>query len=223
MLLAEDLLLLLTDDATGKLVIPSAQADVALGGANLVELTLMARVGIDDRKRIVVPDLSPTGDQILDAALALVSDRQGKKPKSVVGPLGKHLRAALYDRLVGEGILRAEAGKMLGVIPVHRWPAERAEHEASVRLQVTQVLVQRTTPEPRTAALISLLHAVKSEHRVVSPQEHGLSKRELAARAKQVAEGDWASAAVRQAIDDMMTAALAASTAATSGAVAGST
>lgn len=223
MLLAEDLLLLLTDDATGKLVIPGEQADVALGGANLVELTLMARVGIDDNKRLVVPDPSPTGDEILDAALAIVDDKQGKKPKSVVGPLGKHLRAALYERLVGEGILRAEASKILGVIPVHRWPAARAEHEASVRLQVTQVLVQGTTPDPRTAALISLLHAVKSEHRIVDPGEHGLSKRELAARGKQVAEGDWASAAVRQAIDDMMAAVIAASTAATSAGVAGST
>jgi hypothetical protein len=222
MLLAEDLLLLLTDDATGKLVVPSAQADVALGGANLVELTLMGRVGVDDRKRIVVPDPSPTGNQVLDAALEIVSDRQGKKPKSVVGPLGKHLRAALYDRLVAEGILRAEESKVLGVIPVHRWPAEQAEHEASVRTQVTQVLVQGTTPEPRTAALIALLHALKSEHRIVSPKEHGLSKRELAARAKQVADGDWAAAAVRQAIDDMMAAVIAASTAATSGAVAGS-
>jgi Golgi phosphoprotein 3 (GPP34) len=43
LLLAEDLLLLLTDDRTGKLVIASNQVDIALGGAMLVELALVER------------------------------------------------------------------------------------------------------------------------------------------------------------------------------------
>lgn len=54
MLLAEDLLLLLTDDGTGKLAASSTEVDVALGGALLVELTLMQRVdvaGSDERVR----------------------------------------------------------------------------------------------------------------------------------------------------------------------------
>jgi hypothetical protein len=41
-LLAEDLLLLLTGDASGRLTVPSAQVDAGLGGAAMVELTLMA-------------------------------------------------------------------------------------------------------------------------------------------------------------------------------------
>ena len=46
MLLAEDLLLLVTDDTSGKLSAPAAQVDVGLGGANLVELTLLHKVDI---------------------------------------------------------------------------------------------------------------------------------------------------------------------------------
>ncbi len=222
MLLAADLLLLLTDDDSGKLVVPGAQADIALGGANLVELALLERVGVDDRKRLLVLDPSGTGDAVLDAALGIVGAHEGKRPKSAVAALGKNLRAALYERLVDQGILRAEASKVLGIIPVHRWPAEHAAHETDLRTQVTQALVQRTTPEARTAALISLLHALKSEHRVVDPHEHALSRRELRDRARQVAEGDWASAAVRQAVDDMMAAVIAATTAATAAGAAGS-
>ena len=37
MLLAEDLLLLLTDDASGKLLLPAEQVDIALRGANLLD------------------------------------------------------------------------------------------------------------------------------------------------------------------------------------------
>jgi hypothetical protein len=43
LLLAEDLLLLLTDDR-GRLSAPSAEVDVLLVGANLVELALMGKV-----------------------------------------------------------------------------------------------------------------------------------------------------------------------------------
>ena len=99
---------------------------------------------------------------------------------------------------------------------MHRSPAARADHEEQVRLQLTQVLVQRTTPDPRTAVLISLLHALKSEHRIVDPKEHGLTRNELQARAKEVSNGDWASEAVRQAIEAMMAGVMASITAASS-------
>ena len=79
MLLAEDLLLLLTDD-------DSNEVDVALGGALLVELALTHRVdvaGPDERVREgrpVVKDPSSTGDGLLDEALAIVGQKEGKKP-----------------------------------------------------------------------------------------------------------------------------------------------
>ena len=94
---------------------------------------------------------------------------------------------------------------MLGIFPLHRWPAARAEHEEHIRAQLTQVLVQGTTPDSRTAALVSLLHSLKSEHRIVDPKEHGLTRKELQTRAE-VSTGDWASEAVREAIEAVMAA-----------------
>ena len=49
MLLAEDLLLLVTDDTGGRLSAPAAQVDAGLGGANLVELTLLNKVDLSGR------------------------------------------------------------------------------------------------------------------------------------------------------------------------------
>ncbi len=228
MLVAEDLLLLLTDDATGKLAISGSQADIALGGANLVELTLMDRVDLTTeadhgrKGRLVVHDTSPIGDEVLDAALRIVTDHQGKKPSAVITPLSKNLRDPLYRRLVERGILRSEHGKILGIFPTRSWPTQDANHEVEVRRFVTQVLVQGTTPDVRTAALVSLLHALKSVHKVVDPREHGIARRDLDARAKQIAEGSWGSAAVRRAIDEMMAAVMVATTVATTAAVTGS-
>ena len=128
MLIAEDLLLLLTNDETGKLVARANEVDVALGGALLVELTLMQRVDVAGaseqvrKGRLVVRDASATSDPLLDEALA-TGRKQGKKPQNVVTALGKHVRVRVYDRLAGRGLLRAKSGKVLGIFPRHNWPA----------------------------------------------------------------------------------------------------
>jgi hypothetical protein len=91
MILAEKLLLCLTDDDTGTLVVPTGHADVGLGGAILVELVLRGRVGVagpqEDVKegRLLVRDPSPTGDALLDAALTTV----GRKQRRDAATLGR--------------------------------------------------------------------------------------------------------------------------------------
>jgi hypothetical protein len=229
MLLAEDLLLLITDDASGRLAAAGSQVDAGLGGANLVELTLLGKVDITGEQdqgkpgRIIVRDPAPPEDDVLDAALETLAARQGSKPSAVIGPLGKNLRPVLYERLAAAGVLRAGRGRALGIFPTRTWPTQDPGHEAEVRQLVTQALVQPGEPDERTAALIALLHALRCEHKVVDPKPYQLSRRELRARAAEVAQGNWASEAVRKAIDEMMAAvaaavaASAAATAATSG------
>jgi len=65
---------------------------------------------------------------------------------------------------------------------------------------------QGTTLDSQTATLVSLLHALKSEHRIVDPKEHGLTRKELATRAEEISPGDWASEAVREAIEALTAA-----------------
>ena len=68
----------LTDDDSGRLVASADGVDVALGGAMLIELTLLGRVdvagpGESVRKgRLLVKDVGPTPDPLLDEALALL-------------------------------------------------------------------------------------------------------------------------------------------------------
>jgi len=210
MLLAEDLLLLVTDDASGRLSAPADRVAAGLGGANLVELTLRNKVDLTGEHdpgrpgRIIVRDTSPPGDAILDTALETVTVYQGKRPSAVIKPLSKNLRRTLYERLAGNGVVRAEKSRILGVFPVRRWPAQDGSRDAEVRRLMTQALVQQVAPDARTAALIALVHAVGCVDKIVDPRQHGMSKRELRARAKKIAEGNWASAAVRKAIEEMM-------------------
>ncbi|WP_323099115.1 GOLPH3/VPS74 family protein [Intrasporangium sp. YIM S08009] len=228
MLIAEDLLLLLTDDDTGRLVASGSMVDIALGGALLVELALAHRIGVDDSDggnrhgRIVVRDGSLIGDDVLDQALATVTRKEGKKTQSVVTALAKGTRVRLYGRLVDAGELRAESGRVLGIIPARRWPSQDVDHETGVHGELVAALQRGTATDARTGALIALLSALRAVHTVVDPVEVGLSKRELKERAGRIAEGDWAADAVRSAIDSLMAAVVAASASAAVAAGSGS-
>lgn len=224
MLISEDLLLLLTHDTTGRLSAPGAQLDMALGGANLIELTLKGKVDLSRESdegrsgRIIVRDSSPTGDAVLDTALRVVAAHSGKKPVAVIRPLSKDLRRTLYERLAARGVVRAEEGRILGLFPTHRWPAQDVRAESEARELITGALTQRAVPDARTSALIALLHALRCEHKVVDARACGLSTRRLTERAAEIARGDWASEAVRRAIDEMMAAIVVATTTAASAA-----
>jgi hypothetical protein len=185
MLIAEDLLLLVTDDVSGRLTVPAAEVDAGLGGANLLELALMGKVALsgeyDHSKpgRIVVRDPGPTGDTVLDPALQIILAHQGSKPSTLIRPLGKDLRHTLYERLASNGMIQASQDRILGLFPAHRWPAQDSRHEAEVRQQLIQALVGQHTPDERSAALIALLHALRCEHKIINPGDYGLSRRQL--------------------------------------------
>ncbi|MEV6893349.1 MULTISPECIES: GOLPH3/VPS74 family protein [Kribbella] len=222
MLIAEDLLLLLYDDQTGKPITGAPGLDFSLAGAVLIELTLQQKLDITTEGkagRLRVLDGAPTGDPILDERLSYVIDKPGKKPKDQIKPLSKHLRNQLLARLAQRGVLEADQGKVLGLFPVTRWPAKDARHEMEVRTQLEGVLRQGLAPDQRTAALIALLSALNVVPKVITD---AVDNRALKQRAKEIADSDWAAAAVKKAVAEVQAAVTAAIVvSATAGASAG--
>ena len=114
----------------------------------------------------------------------------------------------LGARLSDQGMLERRADRVLGVVPRTRWPVADTTHKLVLARQLSSVLVQGTTPDARTGALVAVLVAIDRVHKVVD--HSGLSKREVKQRAKAVAEGEWAASAVRAAIQATSTAVVAA-------------
>lgn len=201
-LLVEDLLLLLIDDASGRAVLDRTRLERALAGAVLVELAMAGRIapapagGPVKAGRIVVLDRRPTGDGLLDEALARLADKPSR-PARAVEKLVKGLRQAVLTRLVEAGFVREEHRRAIGVFPTTTWPAVRPEHEARLRAELRGVLVEGRAPDARVAALVSLLTAVDAVPKVLPVAD----RRALVRRARTVADGDWAGRAVREAVD----------------------
>ena len=86
MLIAEDLLLLLTDDETGKPVVDTSKLDLALAGAVLVDLAELDRVDVAGpgepvkEGRLYVRDTTPTGEPVLDETLSRIGARGPRSP-----------------------------------------------------------------------------------------------------------------------------------------------
>lgn len=222
-LIAEDLLLLLLDDDSGKP--QTQQLQIALGGAVLVELAVEGMVEVVESQSVwrsakVHPvEGARPADAVLQSAWETVCEKD-RSAQTLVEKLGKGISDTLCRRLADRGILERRDEKVLGLFPRTRWPARDTAYEDALRRALTVVLVDGGTPDPRTGALVALLHAVDRAHKTVA--HPGVSDREVKKRAKEISEGQWAAKAVRDAIAAATAATIAAMTAVTAGAVASS-
>ena len=231
MLIAEEFLLLALNNESGKPMLGSDRLEPALGGALIVELALMERIGVTPhsdgwrkRGRVTVTNLTPTDDPELDVALQRLTEREGTKVKDFVSEFSTKkvrvtykLRERLLDRLARSGAVTRQEGTVLGFIPRTTWPAQDVSAEGDVRARLRGALVDGTTPTERTVALIALLQVTGLVTKVLPDADKKLVK----ARAKALTEGDWAAKAVKDAIDEVAAATTAAATAAAAGAAGG--
>ncbi len=221
-LIAEDLVLLLLDDESGKFT-NASYLDTGIGGALLIELALAETVdvvkgsGLWARAKVRATGLSAPPDPVLAEALSVIAEKE-RTAQDLVDRLGKRRRDLLLDRLRERGIVEPREDRVLGLIPRRRWPSVDSTHEAGVRRELGDVLLRGVTPTERTAALVSVLSALDIAHKVVDRE--GAPARDVKKRAKEVAEGDWAAKAVRDSIaaaQAAVAAAMVATTAATYG------
>jgi Golgi phosphoprotein 3 GPP34 len=202
--LAEDLLLLLLDDDSGRLITNAISVDHALAGAVLVDLVGAGRVA-EESGKLHVMDTASLDEPVLEAALERLAEKAPAKPQRAVEVLAKNVRGTVLDALAGRGLIRQDKDRVLGLFPRKTWPAVDSAHEDSVRAELTAALVGGEQPGERAGTLIALLHAIGVVPKVVEGD-----KKALKARAKEISEGDWTGVAVRRAVQAIQSAVTAA-------------
>ncbi|MDN5893146.1 MAG: GPP34 family phosphoprotein [Nocardioides sp.] len=217
-LIAEDVLLLLLDDETGRL--ESTHYDPLLGGAVLLELAMSGNLEVrkagawsSAKVQVLTDGRRPESDVLRDG-LHTVQEKE-RTAQDLVNRIGKGLKDRLLAGLVERGVVRLDEDKVLGLFPRKRWPAVDSGHEDEGRREISAALINGVTPDEHTAALIALLHSVDRAHRTVDNQ--GTPGRQVKARAKEISEGEWAAKAVKEAVaaaQAAMTAVMVATTAA---------
>jgi hypothetical protein len=202
MLIAEELLLLLLNDRTGRTPASVTELDKGLAGAVLVELALLGSVDVAGdggpvrKGRLVTKPAPPPEHPVLADALEKVAAKAGRKPQDVLGVLAKGLKDRLTGGLVEAGLVRKEARRVLGLFPTTRLPAQDIARKTQVRERLREVLAG-AEPDERSGALIAVLSALNAVTIVVDMPDKRAARR----RAKEIAQGHWAAAAVRKAVD----------------------
>src|SRR5438128_703991 len=137
----------------------AAKLRFGVSGSELVRLAAARRVDIA-HGRIVVLDVAPTGDALLDAALQSMQGG-GRQPtakawvaRSRPGLVGRYL-----DRLAAAGVVRAERRKVLGVLPVTRWTVADTARLAQVRARLDAIASGSGSLDSAQAALAGLAGA----------------------------------------------------------------
>ena len=173
--LPEDLLLLMLDDSSGRLIESAMPAsDYALAGGLLAELALAGRID-SDPQRLYVTNPSPTGDAMLDAALAKLRD--GTAPMTTRGWIellaedADTLRETLFARLVKAGVLRQVDSRFLWVFADRRYPPVSGREEREVKARLLGVLFNDDIPEPRDSLLIGLARAANLFSLILAEEE----------------------------------------------------
>lgn len=204
-------LLQIAPDGRARATVTRTQLGTA--GGVLADLALRGVIALS-KDRVVIASGPPTGDQVLDTALAWIESEPPKPAKWWVRQLGKRaLHDGVVAQLVQRGVLAEEKHRTLLVFTTTRHPERDGLPRAQVRQAVDEVLAGRAAPSSSIAAVIGLLDATDTLR-----SEFGrVDKRFL----RSVVQGDWVAAAVRQVLADVnasaaMTAGvLASSTAAT--------
>lgn len=200
MTVAKDLLLVATDPRTGRVRLATTATEPALGGAALIDLVLLGRlrlVGAGRKSRVEVVDRTPVADPPLQAAFARVWQQGRLTPKSTISRLGRRQRKVLLADLETAGALRRQRRLLL-----ERYDVGDPVHRDDLVARLRAVLLQQQPADETTGPLVGLLLAIGHLGIVVDRRDVKAAK----ARAKVVAEGDWASDGVRQVIQDAQNA-----------------
>jgi Golgi phosphoprotein 3 (GPP34) len=209
--LADDLLLVLLDPASGKPRTPATKLDYGLAGALLLELALSERIDIVGAKpskvEVVLINDAPLEDDVLTDAVRRIGDKRRRADRLVPG-LAKGLRRRLLKRAEERGDVRRQRL----VLRPDRWPAADDTRQRALLTRLHDVLLTGVTPDPRTAGLVALLAAIDAAPAAVEAPDRA-TRKAVARRARQLGEGAWAADSVRRAVKAAYDA-VAASTAA---------
>jgi hypothetical protein len=193
--LAEELLLL-AHDIRGKCRLGSAAMDCGVAGAMLAELGMAGRLAVDGITMVALDDTA-VGDPILDELLIEAAAAPRTPLEWVTRLCGSGSTERLLTRMAERGQVEIDAHRTLGVLRETWYPVRDIVGLWGAHERVVRAVTMPSEPDRRTVALGALVSATGLGKAIFSASGDW---RRLRDRMRTMATGDWAAAAVRQAV-----------------------
>ena len=194
--IAEDLLLLLLDNASSQPALDRERCDRVLAGAALFDLAYACRVRpsipgerIEGGKLVALAGTGPL-DPLLARAFEILKQRPLTPPAAL-----SRLRKDATEHVAAHLDHLGEVSRMpLSTKRFQRhfaWPITRRDRVALARSALLSALFDGRPPTPPTAGIVTLLHAVDGLGTLLSLNDRGW--RWVHARATEISSGSWVS------------------------------
>jgi Golgi phosphoprotein 3 (GPP34) len=192
--IAEDLFLLLLDNASAQPGLDRARRERVLSAAVLLDLAHACRIRPAmagepfEPGRLVALAVPGPMDPVVAPAFQLLQ-RRPLRPATAVKRLSKHTEQNLTIYLEQTGHIRRVrlTSKRFG--HPYAFPLTNRERVGHARSALLAALFDRRPPAPPTAAIVSLLHAADGLGALLSLNDRGW--RWVHARAGEIASGSW--------------------------------
>jgi hypothetical protein len=192
--IAEDLLLLLLDNASAQPALERHRRERVLAAAVLLDLAYACRIRPTMPEDAVEPGrlialLAPGAtDPVAEPAFQLLQ-RRPLRPATAVKKLSRHTEDDLFHHLEQTGQIRRIRLQSRRSTHPDAWPLTNRTRVGESRSALLAALFDRRPPDPTTAAIITLLHAVDGLGALLSLNDRGW--RWVHARAGEIASGSW--------------------------------
>ena len=192
--IAEDLLLLLLDNASAQPALERRRRERVLAAAVLLDLAHACRIrpAVADEAvepgRLIALSVPGLMDPVVEPAFQLLQ-RRPLRPVTAVKRLAKHTEDRLTHHLEQTGQIRRIRLQSKRFSHPYAWPLTNRPRVGQVRAALLAALFDRRPPTPSTAAIISLLHAADGLGALLSLNDRGW--RWVHARAGEIASGSW--------------------------------
>ena len=156
---AEEILLLLRNEAGTLSRAPEWLVRYALGGAVLMDLALENRIDTDTHRLFLI-DSTPVEDRLLDPMLAEIAQADGDHDALYwVEHATRHadeIRETALERLIDNRILRLHDERILWIFGKRRYSLVDDGVERELKQRIGTVLLSDGIPDPRDIAIVTL-------------------------------------------------------------------
>lgn len=192
--IAEDLFLLLLDNASSQPGLDRPRRERVLSAAVLLDLAYACRIRpamagepVEAGRLVALAVPGPT-DPVVEPAFQLLQ-RRPLRPATAVRKLSKNTQDNLSHHLELTGQIRRIRLNSKRFSHPYAWPLTNRDRVAHARSALLSALFDRRPPAPTTAAIVSVLHAVDGLGALLSLNDRGW--RWVHARAAEIASGSW--------------------------------
>ncbi len=198
--LYEGLMLLALNEEKGTM--SGAYIEYSVAAAVLAELLLLQRINVDrdDKDKVDVIDDSPTGDNVLDEALAkMCKAKRRRKLKDWVSSIGhiSKLKHKVAEQLVEDGIIELEEKKVLWLFTQKVYPEVNPVPEQHLRHEMRRLVLDKPLEiNPRIALMVSFAQSARLLNQVFSKDELKAHKK----RIENIAKGEELGAIAKEVV-----------------------